>query len=70
MNHLDWEEFYLLAAKEVNGRKIPERIAATRAAIRGRLLHLAESSDHHAERERMHTTMQNLDVLESSTKNW
>ena len=70
MNSEKWEELYTLAALEGDGKKMPERIAAVREAIRGRLQDLAQSSDHHMERERMQTTMKNLDVIEAESKEW
>jgi hypothetical protein len=35
MNNEKWQQLYMLAATEVDGNKIPERIAAVREAIRG-----------------------------------
>lgn len=70
MNNEEWDEFYLLAAKETDRKKMPERIAAVRGAIRGRLQELAQSSDHHAERQKMETTLKNLDVLEAESQKW
>jgi hypothetical protein len=65
MNNEQWAQLYALAATESDGEKIPEKVAAVRAAIRGRLQDLERSSDHHAEREQMKTTLARLDVLEA-----
>ena len=69
MNHEKGEQFYLVAA-EVDGKKIPERIAAVREAIRGRLQDLEHSSDHHAERKQLKHTLTKLDVLQSESREW
>ena len=70
MNNDKWEELYLLAAIEVDGKKMPGRIATVRKAIRGRLRGLAQSSDHHGEKQKMETTLKNLDVLETESREW
>lgn len=65
-----WEEFYFAAAVEVDGKRMPDRIATVREAIRGRLQELVGSSDHYAERERMKTTLEHLKVLEAEARQW
>ena len=70
MNREKWEDLYWLAALEVDGEKMPERIAAAREAVRGRLLDLAQDSDHHAEREGMRRALRNLDVIQAESKEW
>lgn len=70
MNHEKWEEFYRAATMEVDGKKMPGRIAAVRDAIRGRLQDLERSSDHHAERERMTTILERLKIMESESQKW
>jgi hypothetical protein len=61
MNNEKWQQLYMLAATEVDGNKIPERIAAVREAIRGRLQDLEHSSDHHAERKQLKDSLIHLD---------
>lgn len=70
MNNENWEEFYTAATLEVDGRRMPGRIAAAREAICTRLQELAQSSDHHAERDHMKTTLERLKVLESESQQW
>ena len=70
MNNDKWQELYLLATMEVDGKKMPERIATVRKAIRGRLQDLAQSSDHHAEKQTMETTLKSLDTLEAESREW
>lgn len=70
MNSEKWEELYVLAAKESDGKKMRERVAAGREAIRGRLLDLEQSSDHHAERHRLETALGVLNVLEADAQKW
>jgi hypothetical protein len=55
---------------EVNGQKMPERIAATRAAIAGRLRDLEHDSDHHAERFQIENALRALAQLEVETQQW
>ena len=70
MNNEKWEELYLIAATEVEGKKVPERVAAVRKAIRGRLQDLETSSDHHEERVRLASSLERLDSLEADAKKW
>lgn len=70
MNSEKWEELYVLAAKEIAGKRMPERVAAVREAIRGRLQDLEQSSDHHAERRRLETALRALNVLEADAEKW
>jgi hypothetical protein len=65
-----WEEIYVLAAVEADAKKLPERIAGARTAVRERLKELEQSSDHHAERRRLAGALRILDVLESESQNW
>ena len=65
-----WEQLYVLAAMEVDGKKMPERIAVVREAIRARSDDLAQSSDHREERQRMKTTLERLDALEAEARMW
>jgi hypothetical protein len=65
-----WEERYLQTILEVNGQKMPERIAATRAAIAGRLRDLERDSDHHAERHQIENALRALSQLEVETQQW
>ena len=70
MSNERWEELYLLAATEVEGKKMPERVAAVRSAIRGRLQDLETSSDHHEERVKLASTLERLDSLEADAQKW
>ena len=70
MENANWEALYLLAAKEVDSRKVPERVAEVRTAIRARLEDLETSSDHHEERGRLANALERLDSLEADAKNW
>lgn len=70
MPSTDWEEIYLKTVLEVHGSKMPERIAATRNAIAGRLQDLKHDSDHHVERGKMERALQALDSLEVEARNW
>lgn len=65
-----WEELYLQAAVEVDGKKMPERIGAVREAIQARLQELAASRDHHTERINLRGTLKRLDVLETESRRW
>lgn len=67
MNNEQWAQLYALVATESEGEKISEK-TAVREAIRGRLQDLEHSSDHHAEREQMKTTLARLDVLEAEAQ--
>lgn len=69
-NSEDWEQLYLLAAVEVNGKKMPERVSAVRHAIQARLQDLAQSSNHHEERHKLWRTLRRLDVLEADAQKW
>ena len=70
MNNEQWQELYLLAATESDGNKMPEKVFAVRKAIRGRLQDLEHSTDHHAEREQMKTTLARLNILEADARMW
>ena len=70
MTNEKWEELYVIAAKEVDGKKVPYRVAAVREAIRGRLQDLEGDSDHHEERVNLKTTLAHLDVLEAEARMW
>jgi hypothetical protein len=65
-----WEEKYLQTILEVNGQKMPGRIAETRKAIAGRLLDLEHNSDHHSERHQIEKALHAMETLEVETKNW
>ena len=65
-----WEQLYLRAAVEVDGKKMPQRIAAVRDAIQARLQNLAQSSDHHEERQDLTRTLRKLDDLEADAQKW
>ena len=65
-----WKERYMQTILEVNGQKMPERIAATRAAIAGQLHDLEHDSDHHAERHEIEKSLRALSELEVETRNW
>ena len=66
----NWENLYLQTVLEVSGQKMPERIAATRKAITGRLRNLEHDSDHHTERHEMEKALTALKTLEAETRNW
>lgn len=66
----NWEELYLIAVTEVDGQRVPERVAAVRNAIRGRLQDLQTSGNHHEERVRLASTLERLDSLEADAKKW
>jgi hypothetical protein len=70
MNSENWEKAYMLAAVEVDGKKMPERVAAVRETIRARLKDLEQSSDHHAERRYMKKTLETLVTLEAEARRW
>jgi hypothetical protein len=65
-----WDELYVRTILEVNGRKMPERITATRQAISGRWHELEHDSDHHAERHQIENALRALSVLEIETQGW
>ena len=65
-----WEEFYRLAALEVDGKKMPERVAAARETIRERLDALSRNGNHHEDRRRLTNALKTLDVLETDARNW
>ena len=66
----NWEELYILAATEVDGKRMSERAAAVRTAIRERLQDLQTSSNHHEERIRLASALERLDTLEADAKKW
>ena len=65
-----WQEKYMQTIVEVNGQKMPERIAATRQAIAGRLQDLEHDTDHHTERTRLEAALRALSVLERRVQTW
>ena len=69
MNNREWEKLYLLAAIEVDGKKIHARIGLAREAIRERLQAL-EKNKHRAEREQLQLTLTRLDVLQAESLEW
>jgi predicted ATPase with chaperone activity len=60
-----WEKVYKEALLEVDSQKVPQRVAAAREAIAGRLRDLEHDSDHHAERSKIEKVLNLLDILES-----
>jgi predicted ATPase with chaperone activity len=60
-----WEEVYKEALLEVDSQKVPQRVAAAREAIAGRLRDLEHDSDHHAERSKIEKVLKLLDILAS-----
>jgi hypothetical protein len=70
MNNDKWEQLYLQAAMETDGMKVPQRVAAVKEAIQGRLQDLEQSTDHHNEREQMKMTLPRLDSLEADAQRW
>ena len=65
----NWEELYIVVATEVDGKRMPERAAAVRTAIRERLQDLQTSSNHHEERVRLASILKRLDSLEADGGN-
>ena len=63
-----WQELYMQTILEVNATKMPERVAATRQAIAGRLRDLEHDSDHHTERRKMQDALNALSVFETETR--
>ena len=70
MNNHSWQEVYKSAALEVDGRKMPERISAARAAIAGRLRELEGDSDHQAERAEIEHALRALKLLTAESRDW
>lgn len=70
MSQDDWEELYRAATLEVDGKRMPYRVAVAREAIHLRLQELEDSSNHHAEREQLKITLEHLKVLESESQQW
>ena len=66
----NWEKRYMQTILEVSGQKMPERIAATRQAITGRLRDLEHDSDHHAERHQIENALRALSMLEGEVQHW
>ena len=64
LENKSWKERYMQTILEVNGQKMPERIAATRRAIAGRLRDLEHDSDHRTERTRMEAALRALSLFE------
>jgi hypothetical protein len=69
-NRESWKEKYMRTVLEVTSQKMPERIAATRQAIAGRLQNLEQDSDHHAERQEIEKALRALSTLEEEVKEW
>lgn len=69
MSSETWEQLYMLAAMEVDGRKMPERIIAVRETIRARLDDLL-GSGHYEERQHLKNTLEKLDALEAEAREW
>ena len=65
-----WVESYLRSALEVDGQKMPGRIAAARKAVAARLKDLEGKSDHVAERHEMQSALAALTCLEHETRIW
>jgi hypothetical protein len=65
-----WEQLYEQAVMEGDSQKMPERIAATRQAITGRLRDLEHDSDHHAERHQIENALRALSMLEGEVQYW
>jgi hypothetical protein len=65
-----WEAVYHRAVLEVDGKKMPELIAAARQAIEERLQGLAGNPNHHAERQQVEDALRALTVLEWEAKHW
>jgi hypothetical protein len=70
MNNENWEESYRLAALEVDGQKMPERISAARKAIAGRLREIEGNSDHREERVKLEHALHALKELSTETEEW
>ena len=70
MTKREWEKLYLLAAIEVDGKKIHARIGLAREAIRERLQALEQKNKHRAEREQLQLTLTRLDVLQAESLEW
>lgn len=66
----EWEKLYILAMTEVDGKRMPERVAAVRTAIRECLQDLQTSSNHHEERIRLASTLERLDSLQADAQKW
>ena len=63
-----WTQRYMQAIVEVDGAKMPERIAAVRQAIEARLRDLAHDRDHHAERHEIENALGALKTIEVETR--
>jgi hypothetical protein len=70
MNNENWEESYRLAALEVDGQKMPERISAARKAIAGRLREIEGNSDYREERVQLEHALHALKKLTTETEAW
>ena len=71
MNNEEWDEFYLLAAKETDRKKMPERIVAARQAIGERWRRgLVGCPNHHAERQQVEDALRALATLELEARSW
>jgi hypothetical protein len=58
-----WYELYASAIVELDRKQLIERVAATEAAINGRLRDLQYDSDHHEERQMMGDAQRTLEFL-------
>jgi hypothetical protein len=63
----NWEEFYSLAALEVDGQKMQERIPNARKALSERSRKVEGNSDHREERDRLEHALHSLKVLATET---
>jgi hypothetical protein len=70
MTNDSWEDLYVRAAQEVDGKRVPERVAAAKDAVRIRLKELGGSSNHYKERVRLASTLVRLDSLETDAQKW
>lgn len=66
----EWEKIYVLAALEVDRKKMVERLFAARQAIIERFYDLEHKIDHHAESKRLDIALKNLNALEAESENW
>jgi hypothetical protein len=66
----NWEEFYRLAALEVDGQKMSDRISTARKAITRRLGEIDGENDHQEERKRLEHALDTLKALTTETQAW
>jgi hypothetical protein len=65
-----WVCAYKDAALEVDGLRMPERVAFARQVIAGRLQDIESDSDHNAERRQIETALAALTRIESDATKW